>query len=279
MKILLAGTPEFAVPIFEKIINNFEVVGIVSQPDKPNKRGRILTSTPTKVLAQKYNIKCFQPEKIGQIADELKALDYDYLVTAAFGQLIPTSVLQIAKKLNLNVHGSILPKYRGAAPVQHALLNNDKTTGVSLMEMVKAMDAGDVFAKIEFEIDERDTASSLLRKISLLSAEKIVDWLNKIDKGELAREVQDESKVTFSPKLNKEDAEITKDLTCDEAINKIRAYEYNPGAYIYINDKRVKLFFATKKVVKAGLKIDLVDGSIYAVDYQFDSKKRVKLEY
>ncbi|MBT1420299.1 methionyl-tRNA formyltransferase [Mycoplasma bovis] len=279
MKILLAGTPEFAVPIFEKIINNFEVVGIVSQPDKPNKRGRILTSTPTKVLAQKYNIKCFQPEKIGQIADELKALDYDYLVTAAFGQLIPTSVLQIAKKLNLNVHGSILPKYRGAAPVQHALLNNDKTTGVSLMEMVKAMDAGDVFAKIEFEIDERDTASSLLRKISLLSAEKIVDWLNKIDKGELAREVQDESKVTFSPKLNKEDAEITKDLTCDEAINKIRAYEYNPGVYIYINDKRVKLFFATKKVVKAGLKFDLADGSIYAVDYQFDSKKRVKLEY
>ncbi|MBT1355820.1 methionyl-tRNA formyltransferase [Mycoplasma bovis] len=277
MKILLAGTPEFAVPIFEKIINNFEVVGIVSQPDKPNKRGRILTSTPTKVLAQKYNIKCFQPEKIGQIADELKALDYDYLVTAAFGQLIPTSVLQIAKKLNLNVHGSILPKYRGAAPVQHALLNNDKTTGVSLMEMVKAMDAGDVFAKIEFEIDERDTASSLLRKISLLSAEKIVDWLNKIDKGELAREVQDESKVTFSPKLNKDDAEITKDLTCDEAINKIRAYEYNPGAYIHINDKRVKLFFATKKVVKAGLKIDLADGSIYAVDYQFDSKKRVKL--
>ncbi len=279
MKILLAGTPEFAVPIFEKIINNFEVVGIVSQPDKPNKRGRILTSTPTKVLAQKYNIKCFQPEKIGQIADELKALDYDYLVTAAFGQLIPTSVLQIAKKLNLNVHGSILPKYRGAAPVQHALLNNDKTTGVSLMEMVKAMDAGDVFAKIEFEIDERDTASSLLRKISLLSAENIVDWLNKIDKGELAREVQDESEVTFSPKLNKEDAEITKDLTCDEAINKIRAYEYNPGAYIHINDKRVKLFFATKKVVKAGLKIDQADGSIYAVDYQFDSKKRVKLEY
>ncbi len=279
MKILLAGTPEFAVPIFEKIINNFEVVGIVSQPDKPNKRGRILTSTPTKVLAQKYNIKCFQPEKIGQIADELKALDYDYLVTAAFGQLIPTSVLQIAKKLNLNVHGSILPKYRGAAPVQHALLNNDKTTGVSLMEMVKAMDAGDVFAKIEFEIDERDTASSLLRKISLLSAENIVDWLNKIDRGELAREVQDESEVTFSPKLNKEDAEITKDLTCDEAINKIRAYEYNPGAYIHINDKRVKLFFATKKVVKAGLKIDQADGSIYAVDYQFDSKKRVKLEY
>ncbi len=145
MKILLAGTPEFAVPIFEKIINNFEVVGIVSQPDKPNKRGRILTSTPTKVLAQKYNIKCFQPEKIGQIADELKALDYDYLVTVAFGQLIPTSVLQIAKKLNLNVHGSILPKYRGAAPVQHALLNNDKTTGVSLMEMVKVYGCGGRF--------------------------------------------------------------------------------------------------------------------------------------
>ncbi|MCE6061988.1 methionyl-tRNA formyltransferase [Mycoplasmopsis agalactiae] len=279
MKILLAGTPEFAVPIFEKIINNFTVVGIVSQPDKPNQRGRVLTSTPTKALAQKYNIKCFQPEKIGQIADELRALDYDYLVTAAFGQLIPTSVLQIAKKLNLNVHGSILPKYRGAAPVQHALLNNDKTTGVSLMEMVKAMDAGDVFAKIEFEIKETDVASSLLKKISLLTADHIVEWLNKIDKGELAREVQDESKVTFSPKLNKDDAEITKDLTCDQAISKIRAYEYNPGAFVYINGKRVKLFFATKKVVKAGIKLELSDGVIYAVDYQFDSKKRVKINY
>ncbi|CBH40927.1 methionyl-tRNA formyltransferase [Mycoplasmopsis agalactiae] len=279
MKILLAGTPEFAVPIFEKIINNFTVVGIVSQPDKPNQRGRVLTSTPTKALAQKYNIKCFQPEKIGQIADELRALDYDYLVTAAFGQLIPTSVLQIAKKLNLNVHGSLLPKYRGAAPVQHALLNNDKTTGVSLMEMVKAMDAGDVFAKIEFEIEETDVASSLLKKISLLTADNIVEWLNKIDKGELAREVQDESKVTFSPKLNKDDAEITKDLTCDQAISKIRAYEYNPGAFVYINSKRVKLFFAIKKVVKAGIKIELSDGVIYAVDYQFDSKKRVKINY
>ncbi|WP_331706645.1 methionyl-tRNA formyltransferase [Mycoplasmopsis agalactiae] len=279
MKILLAGTPEFAVPIFEKIINNFTVVGIVSQPDKPNQRGRVLTSTPTKALAQKYNIRCFQPEKIGQIADELRALDYDYLVTAAFGQLIPTSVLQIAKKLNLNVHGSILPKYRGATPVQHALLNNDKTTGVSLMEMVKAMDAGDVFAKIEFEISETDVASSLLKKISLLTADHIVEWLNKIDKGELAREVQDKSKVTFSPKLNKEDAEITKDFTCDQAISKIRAYEYNPGAFAYINGKRVKLFFAIKKVVKAGIKLELSDGVIYAVDYQFDSKKRVKINY
>nr|WP_318034029.1 formyltransferase family protein [Mycoplasmopsis agalactiae] len=184
-----------------------------------------------------------------------------------------------SQKLNLNVHGSILPKYRGAAPVQHALLNNDKTTGVSLMEMVKAMDAGDVFAKIEFEIKETDVASSLLKKISLLTADHIVEWLNKIDKGELAREVQDESKVTFSPKLNKDDAEITKDLTCDQAISKIRAYEYNPGAFAYINGKRVKLFFATKKVVKAGIKIELSDGIIYAVDYQFDSKKRVKINY
>lgn len=277
MKILLAGTPQFAVPIFEEIIKNFNVVGIVSQPDRPSIRGRKIESTPTKLLAQKYNIKCFQPEKIKDIINELKELDYDYLVTAAFGQFIPNSVLTIAKKLNLNIHGSLLPKYRGAAPIQYSLLNNDKTTGISLMEMIHEMDAGDVFATIEYEIKETDVASTLFNNLSNLAASNIVQWLKKLDNNELKRTKQDPSLVTLSPKLEKENALLTKDLTCQQAINKIRAFEMNPGAYVMLNNKRVKIFFATKNIVKNGLKLDFADGSIYATDYQFDSKKRVKI--
>ncbi|WP_027334746.1 methionyl-tRNA formyltransferase [Mycoplasmopsis felifaucium] len=278
MKILLAGTPAFAVPIFEEIIKHFEVIGIISQPDKINLRGRKIEPTPTKQLAQKYGIKCFQPEKIGQIKEELKSLDYDYLITAAFGQFIPDSVLQIAKKLNLNIHGSLLPKYRGAAPIQYSLLNNDSITGISLIEMVNKMDAGDIFATAECNIEKTDVASTLFDKISNLAKNNIVDWINKIDEGKLNRITQDESKVTLSPKLSKEDALLTNDLTCQQAINKIRAFEMNPGAYILKDDKRVKIFFATLNFVKNALKIDFSDGSVYATDYQFESKKRVKLQ-
>lgn len=278
IKILLLGTPEFAVPIFEEIINNFEVVGIVSQPDRPNQRGRKIGPTPVKKLAKKYKIKCYQPNKIVEILDELKQLDFDYMITAAYGQILPDSVLSLAKKLNLNIHGSLLPKYRGAAPIQHALLNGDTETGISLMEMVSKMDAGDVFAKKVCQIDEFDTSSTLFKKLSLLARDNIVSWLKDLDAGKLKREKQDDSKVIFSPKLKKDNAEITSDLTCTEAIRKIKAYEQNPGAYIVQNNKRVKIFFATKEIFKAGLKIDLKDGSIYATDYQFESKRRVTLK-
>ncbi|SYV97382.1 Methionyl-tRNA formyltransferase, partial [Mycoplasmopsis edwardii] len=121
LKIVLAGTPEFSVPAFEEVIKNFNVVAIVSQPDRPANRGYKLLPTPTKLLAEKYNIKLFQPEKIGEIYQELKELDYDILLTCAFGQYIPTNVLELAKIASINIHGSLLPKYRGAAPIQHSL--------------------------------------------------------------------------------------------------------------------------------------------------------------
>ncbi|EGV00602.1 methionyl-tRNA formyltransferase [Mycoplasmopsis columbina] len=278
IKLLLAGTPNFSVPIFEELIKNFNVVGIVSQPDKPANRGHKIEFTPTKLLAQKYNIKCFQPNKISEIKEELEALEYDYLITAAFGQYIPTSILNIAKKLNLNVHGSLLPKYRGAAPIQYALLNGDKVTGVSLMEMVKEMDAGDVFATFTYEIDEKDVASTLFNKLSSLSAQNIVQWIKDLDAGKLSRQKQNENLVTFSPKLLKEEAQLSPNLTRKEAINKIRAFEQNPGAYIVdANNKRIKIFFATENEIKNAPKIQCSDGVIYAIDYQYESKKRIKL--
>ncbi|MGY5139224.1 methionyl-tRNA formyltransferase [Mycoplasmopsis gallinarum] len=278
IKIVLAGTPNFAVPIFEEIIKNFNVVAIISQPDRPSGRGHKFIPTPTKQLAEKYSIPCYQPEKIGEIYDDLAKLDYDFLITAAFGQFIPSRVLSLAKKLNLNIHGSLLPKYRGASPIQYSLLNGDKETGISLMEMIKEMDAGDIFKTLKISIDPSDTSDSLMTKLSQATAKNITNWINEIIQGDFKRIVQDSAKVSFSPKLEKEKGFINSSLNVNEALNIIRAYSSNPCAYSYIDNKRVKIFFATKEFTKNAPIINLKDGVIYLTDYMFDSKKRVVLK-
>ncbi|WP_029905931.1 methionyl-tRNA formyltransferase [Mycoplasmopsis opalescens] len=277
IKILLAGTPEFSVPIFEEIINNFNVVGIVSQPDKPTARGRIITHTPTKKLGEKFGIKVFQPNKIGEITEELRKLDYDYLVTCAFGQFIPTKVLALAKKYNLNIHGSLLPKYRGASPIQSAVLNGDNKTGITLMEMVKEMDAGDIFFQKSCTIDELDTASSIFNKLQKISIDHITEWIKLIDKGEFNKIAQNSSEVTFCTKLEREDAEIKEDLTIDQAQRIIKGYDANGCAYAYIMGKRVKIYKAQNNYIVNAPTIKLSDGVLYLTDYQFESKRRVIL--
>lgn len=277
IKVVLAGTPEFSVPIFEEVIKNFEVVAIISQPDKPANRGYKLISTPTKVLAEKYNIKCYQPNKISEIYDELVQLDFDFLLTAAFGQYIPEKILNLPKKAALNIHGSLLPKYRGAAPIQHSLLNGDKKTGINLIYMVKEMDAGNILKSSEIEIVEDDTSDSLFNKLSILSAQNITKWLKEIHENNFNEIVQDASQVILAPKLTKEEAQIDLSQNSDQVINKIKAYSSNPGAYTFINNKRVKLFNATTKEVKNAIQLSCRDKNIYIYDYQYESKKRVNL--
>ncbi|RIV16965.1 methionyl-tRNA formyltransferase [Mycoplasmopsis gallopavonis] len=278
MKIVLAGTPNFSVPIFEEVIKNFNVVAIVSQPDRPANRGYKLEPTPTKLLAQKYNIPLFQPEKISMIYDELAQLDCDLLLTCAFGQFIPQKVLDLPKMGALNIHGSLLPKYRGAAPIQYSLLNGDQETGISLMYMTLKMDAGDVIKVAKLPILETDTSDTLFSKMSLLATENITKWLSDFQEGNFERIAQNESEVVLSPKLNKEDAYLETSLPKEVAFNKIRAFSSNPGAYIIIDNKRVKIFYASKEKRKTNsLEIKFSDGSLFAEDYQFESKKRVKL--
>lgn len=277
IKVVLAGTPEFSVPIFEEVIKNFEVVAIISQPDKPANRGYKLIPTPTKVLAEKYNIKCYQPNKISEIYDELVQLDFDFLLTAAFGQYIPEKILNLPKKAALNIHGSLLPKYRGAAPIQHSLLNGDKKTGINLIYMVKEMDAGNILKSSEIEIVEDDTSDSLFNKLSILSAQNITEWLNDVYENNFNEIVQDASQVILAPKLTKEEAQIDLSENSDQVINKIKAYSSNPGAYTFINNKRVKLFNATTKEVKNSIQLSCRDKNIYIYDYQYESKKRVNL--
>lgn len=277
IKVVLAGTPEFSVPIFEEVIKNFEVVAIISQPDKPANRGYKLIPTPTKILAEKYNIKCYQPNKISEIYDELVQLDFDFLLTVAFGQYIPEKILNLPKKAALNIHGSLLPKYRGAAPIQHSLLNGDKKTGINLIYMVKEMDAGNILKSSEIEIVEDDTSDSLFNKLSILSAQNITKWLKEIHENNFNEIVQDASQVILAPKLTKEEAQIDLSENSDQVINKIKAYSSNPGAYTFINNKRVKLFNATTKEVKNAIQLSCRDKNIYIYDYQYESKKRVNL--
>ncbi|MFV8481156.1 methionyl-tRNA formyltransferase [Mycoplasma sp. 653B] len=277
IKIVLAGTPQFAVPVFEEVIKNFEVVALISQPDRPANRGYKLEATPTKLLALKYNIPVFQPNKISEIYDQLAEMDFDIFLTCAFGQIIPEKVLALPNLAALNVHGSLLPKYRGAAPIQYALWNGDDVTGITLMYMVKAMDAGDMIVKASLDILPTDTSDTLFDKLSALAASNIVTWLTNFAQGKYKPEVQDPLLVSLSPKLNKEDAYLDPSLSTEEAFNRIRAFSSNPGCYYLINDKRVKIYYASKQKVANAIKLDFANGSLWATDYQFETKKRVKI--
>ncbi|WP_027121247.1 methionyl-tRNA formyltransferase [Mycoplasma leonicaptivi] len=280
MKILLAGTPEFSVPIFEEIIKNFNVVAIVSQPDKPANRGYQTQSTPVKLLAQKYNIKLFQPNKIGDIYQDLLEIDYDVMLTCAFGQFIPTKILNIPKKGCLNIHGSLLPKYRGASPIQYSLLNGDKTTGITLMFMVAQMDAGDIIFQEEIEIDKYETSDTLFKRLCFLAEKNITKWLRLFENNQYKRIVQDELKVVLSPKLLKEDAFLDeKNNTTFNVLKKIKAFSSNPGAYTFIKNKRLKVYNASYEPIKNSLILNCKNGQLFIFDYQFESKKRIKIDF
>lgn len=287
MKILLAGTPNFSVSTFTKIIENFQVVGLIAQPDKPAGRNLSISQSPTVMLAKFHKIPIFQPQNIIDIYDQLEKLDFDILLTMAYGQIIPKKVLDLAKKGSFNVHASLLPKYRGAAPIQYSLLNGDKTTGITLMEMSTKMDAGDIIFQEQINIEPNDTQDILLKKLSTLSSDNIVTWLSKISKDNFERKVQNEDEVTFSPKISKEDERLAFD-TMDNTINKIRALSSNPGAYVLLNsdqeeykhiisNRRVKVFFASKIKYPRALEIQCSDGIIYATDFQFESKRRLNI--
>ncbi|EFF41417.1 methionyl-tRNA formyltransferase [Mycoplasmopsis alligatoris] len=277
IKILLAGTPVFSVPIFEEVINNFEVVGIISQPDKPHNRGYTLSETPTKILAKKHNITLFQPEKISQIYEELNQMDFDFLLTAAFGQYIPSNILELPKIASINIHGSLLPKYRGAAPIQYSLLNGDNETGISLIYMTKKMDAGKILKVAKIPINKTDTSDSMFIKISELATKNITQWLKDLYYKNFTETEQNEELVTLSPKLEKEDSLLLNTDSMKTNFNKIRAFSSNPGAYILNNNKRIKIYYATDQKTKNVPIIECSDGQLFALDYQYESKKRIKL--
>ncbi len=244
MNIIFLGTPDFAVNALKAIINSkHKVVGVVTQPDKPVGRSGKLQFCPVKSCAVENNIAVFQYEKISsEGVDDLKRLNADIMVTCAFGQMLSNEVLNICPKGVFNIHASLLPKYRGASPIQHAILNGDSETGVSIMKTQLKMDSGDVVLVKKTKILPNETCGELFDRLSILGAEGIVEALDLIEDGKETYTKQDESKVTIVKQLKKTDGEIDFSKTYAQLDCFVRAMSPWPCAYTFLNDKMLKIF-------------------------------------
>lgn len=277
MKIILAGTPKFSANIFEEIINNLNVVAIITKPDVKTGRGQKIISSHVKELAQKYNIPVFCPNKIIDIYDDLAKIEFDVFLTVAFGQIIPEKILNLKKDAFINIHGSLLPKYRGAAPIQRAIINHEIETGFSLIYMRKKMDSGEIIFEKEIIIDKYDTSDSLFKKMEESIKQEIVNWINLFVKKEFEIKIQDESKVSFANKLTKEEAFLNEDYS-QNMMDKVRGFCSNPGAFTFIENKRVKIFRLEENFIPQSLEIKAKDKILYATKYQFESKKIIDIK-
>ena len=253
LKILFMGTPDFAQESLKSIYDaGFEIIGVVTNPDKPKGRGMKLAYSPVKEYALEKNLKIYQPIKIKnntEFLDEIKTLAPDVICVVAYGKILPKEILEIPKLGCINVHGSLLPKYRGAAPIQWAVLNGDKTTGITTMYMDEGMDTGDMILKEEVEIGPEETTGDLWQKLSKIGGEILVKTLKLIEEGKAPREKQTEE-ATLAPMLNKEMALIDwENSDANKIHNLIRGLNPIMGAYSYIDGKKIK-FWKSKVLTK-----------------------------
>ena len=244
MRVAYAGTPEFAVPALISLAESrHNVCLVVTQPDRRAGRGKVLTPSPVKLTAQAQQISVFQPDNIN--SDEslktLEALDLDVLVVAAYGQIFSTQLLSLPRLGCINIHASLLPRWRGASPIQHAILAGDQNSGVSIMQMCKAMDAGDVWLQKSCAIQDTDTAESLHDRLAELSGPALQEALEIILTQDEQAQPQLEDQVTFCKKLNKSDGEINWQSDGDEIMRQIRAYYPWPSAFSYLKGRRISI--------------------------------------
>ncbi|WP_299227319.1 methionyl-tRNA formyltransferase [Sulfurihydrogenibium sp.] len=249
MRVLFWGTPDFAVKSLKALIeSNHQVVGVVTQPDKPRGRGQKIQPTPVKEEALKHNIPVFQPEKIKnnqEFLETIKKLNPDISVVVAYGKILPEEIINIPKYKTINVHASLLPEYRGAAPIQRAIMEGKDKTGVCIMEIIKELDAGDVYACREVEITEDDDIISLHDKLAEEGARLLIEVLDKIEKGEINKKPQNHEKATYAKPIEKPEGKIDFSRSAKEIFNQIRALKVWPKAYAKFRDEEVKILDAT----------------------------------
>ena len=239
------GTPKFAVPVLEMLIENYGVDLVITQPDKKVGRKKVLTPPPVKVVALENNIKVLQPEKIStdeETYNTLKDLNPDIIITAAYGQLVPDKILEIPEHKCINVHGSLLPKLRGGAPIQYSILEDHKKTGITIMYMVKKLDAGDMISKVEVNILDSDNYETLHDKLSVAGRDLLNETLPKIFSGDIAPEKQDDEQATFARNILREDEKIDWNTSAREVFNKVRALDPTPGAFTYLDGNVLKIW-------------------------------------
>lgn len=293
LKIVFMGTPSFAVPILEGLIKKYNVTMVVSQPDrKKNRKGEVI-KPETKILAEKHNIKVFQPIKLKEDYQEILEEKPDLIITCAYGQILPTQLLNYPKYGCINVHGSLLPKYRGGAPIHWAIINGEKTTGVTIMTMSEKMDAGDIIATRSIDIDDDMILDDLYNKMSYLGRDLLLNTLPSIIDKTCTFKKQDESLVTFGFNITKEDEKIDFNSKGIDIKNKVRGLNSIPGAYCYIDNFRMKIYEVditenTKykdniigeivSITKDSIIVKSSDSLIYIKDIAIEGKKRCKVK-
>ena len=289
IRLLFMGTPSISAKVLLTVINEgYNVVGVIAQPDRPVGRKGLLEKVPTKVVAEEHGIPVFQPLKIRKEYEFVKDLNPDLILTIAYGQIVPQGLLDIPRYGCLNLHGSLLPKYRGAAPIQFALINNETISGMTLMEMIDKMDAGRMYAKEEVIIDEDDNSTSLFEKMGDAACQLVINALPKYLDGQLIGEEQDENLVTFCPSIKPEQEKIDLSLTVKEIYGWMRGLSDIPGAYLYLDDMKFKIYKAKIvnnliqgeigeiiKADKTGLTLQCKDGQLNLLEVQKEGKKRM----
>ena len=281
--VVFMGTPEFAVPILQSLIDNpeYDIQAVLTQPDHHIGRKRTLHQSPVKELAEQYNIEVLQPAKLSKSPEMEKIINLqpDLMITAAYGQFLPTKLLAAAKIAAINVHGSLLPKYRGGAPIQYSIINDDKETGVSIMYMVKKMDAGDIISQRSITIEDTDDSGTMFKKLSLLGRDLLLETLPKLISGDVNPVAQDPDKVVFSPNITSEQEQIDFRLPARLIDAKVRGLRPAPLGNMIIDGLRTKIYDVTPleektdlepgkvvRVTKHQLVIAAGDGTTYQIN-------------
>ena len=278
MRVIFMGTPDFAVPSLEALLTKHEVVLVVTQPDKPKGRGKKMVSTPVKACALEHGIPVLQPEKVKEpeFVEQLRSYEPDLIAVTAFGQILSEPILEMPKYGCINVHGSLLPKYRGAAPMQWSIIDGEKVTGITTMYMAKGLDSGDMLLKAEVEITDEDTFATIHDKMAVTGANLLLD-------------TQDHDAATYAPMITKETGHIDWSKNRQDIINLIRGLNPVPAAYTIYEEEVLKIFGASLSdvqansaangeivaVVKKGFVVKCGDGCLLITEVQARGGKRM----
>ena len=291
MKVVFMGTPDFSVPTLEKIIEaGHEVIGVVTQPDKAKGRGKKVVYSPVKEKALEHNLPVYQPRRAREpeFIEQMQALNPDIMIVVAFGQILPKAILDIPKYGCVNVHASLLPKYRGAAPIQWAVINGDAVSGVTTMQMDVGLDTGDMLLKAEVPLAEDETGGSLFDKLSTLGGELLIETMEKIEAGDIHPEKQDDSQAgEYARTLDKALGNVDFSMSAAAIERLIRGLNPWPSAYTFYNGKTMKLWKAEVvsgtdakpgeiiSVDKQSFTVQTGEGGLRILELQLEGKKRM----
>jgi len=292
-KILFMGTSEFAVPSLAIIIRNgYPIVGVVTQPDRPKGRGKTVQPSPVRIFAEKNHLSVMQPEHIRDkvFLDAFRSLSPDMVVLAAFGQILPREIIEAPAMGCINVHPSLLPKYRGAAPINWALIQGEEITGVTIIMMDEGLDSGNILLQEETMIGPEETFGELHDRLSEMGSELLLKTIRMIVEGAIRQIPQDVSAATYAHRLNKEDGRIRWDTNVSNITNLIRGLSPSPCAYTFLEGKKLKIFAAGReeapvtepagkidRETERGLQVAAKNGYIYLYDVQLENRKRMSV--